>query len=245
MYKLLQYLKGLAPPILIQKHYYCKKCLSYKGVLEAKNQECSSKTCKLSIYTDISVFYEIDIYGQIRHMFECRNLAEKLLVSNNNALSDIICDITDGTEYIRVNSRNGRRLYDLTLILNTDGFSLSKSSKSECWPLMFMIAELPEFLRELFLIVTGVWHDTSKPKMNTFLKPFCDKLQQCFRDGITWIHPSTKEVFVSKVTAPLIIADASARAILQNIVNFNGRYGCNICEIKTQKSIAIDGKKRV
>lgn len=196
VYKLFKYLQNLGPPICIQKHYYCKHCLSYKGKFDAKNQECS-KTCKFPTCTDASAFYEIDMYYQIKHMFECRNLSAKLVISKKNA--DTIYDITDGTEYIRVNSRNGRGPYDLTLILNTDGVSLSKSSKSECWPLMFMIAELPDFLRESFLVITGIWHDTCKPNMNTFLKPFCDKLQQYFDTGIIWTHPLTKEIVYQKL----------------------------------------------
>ncbi|CAD6234319.1 GSCOCG00012389001-RA-CDS [Cotesia congregata] len=40
-----------------------------------------------------------------------------------------------------------------------------------------------------------------------------------------------------------MIADAPARAQVQNIMNFNGRYGCNICEIRTVRAKKIDGKK--
>lgn len=125
-------------------------------------------------------------------MFEIRNLANKLHIAPHD--NNLISDITDGTEYIRVNSRDNRQQYDLTLILNTDGLSLVKSAKSHCWPLMFMIAELPEHLRESFIIITSLWYDAnSKPLMNTFLQPFCQKLNECFHNGISWIHPTTKK----------------------------------------------------
>ncbi|CAD6217935.1 GSCOCG00011402001-RA-CDS [Cotesia congregata] len=81
--------------------------------------------------------------------------------------------------------------------------------------------------------------------MNTFLEPFVKKLQKCFNDGIKWIHPKTGEEIVSRIVVPLIIADAPARAELQNVVNFNGRYGCNICEIKSRKCSVVAGKRRV
>jgi len=55
----------------------------------------------------------------------------------------------------------------------------------------------------------------------------------------------TNEICTSKIVAPLIIADAPARAQIQNIVNFNGKYGRNICEIKTQQSKRIEGKTRI
>lgn len=37
------------------------------------------------------------------------------------------------------------------------------------------------------------------------------------------------------IRAPLIIADAPARAIILNIQNHNSKYGCHTCEIKTRK----------
>ncbi|CAD6208524.1 GSCOCG00010525001-RA-CDS, partial [Cotesia congregata] len=48
---------------------------------------------------------------------------------------------------------------------------------------------------------------------------------------------------VSKVVAPLIIADAPARALIQNIQNFNGKFGCNICELSMKKCKTIKGKR--
>lgn len=111
---------------------------------------------------------------------------------------------------------------------------------------MFTIAELPEYLREAFIIIIGIWYDTDqKPVMNTFLQPFCKKFITCFHEGITWTHPKTNDVCVSKIVAPLFIADAPARAQIQNIINFNGKFGCNICEIKTKCSIRFQGKKRI
>lgn len=109
-----------------------------------------------------------------------------------------------------------------------------------------MIAELPEHLRESFIVITGLWYDAnSKPLMNTFLQPFCQKLKECFHNGISWTHPTTKEIHTSKIIAPLIIADAPARAQIQNILSFNGKFGCNICEIKSKRCKKIAGKKSV
>lgn len=121
-----------------------------------------------------------------------------------------------------------------------------KSSQSHCWPLMCTIAELPEHLRESFLFVIGIWYDNEcKPSMNMFLKPFCAKLRIYYEVGITWVHPQTKKIKTSKIVAPLIIADAPARAEVQNIMNFNGRYGCNICEIRMKKCKPIEKKRTI
>lgn len=166
VFQLLQFISKSAPTCSFIKHFYCKACLFYRNI-ESAMEICPA----CSITKEMSFYFELDVIDQIKFLFENRNLADKLHVRppKNNCISDI----TDGSEYIRVNSRKNRGQYDLTLIMNTDGISLSKSSKSHCWPLMFMIAELPEYLRESFLTTIGIWYDTThKPLMNTFLQPF-------------------------------------------------------------------------
>ncbi|XP_011689954.1 PREDICTED: uncharacterized protein LOC105451282 [Wasmannia auropunctata] len=177
-------------------------------------------------------------------MFDHRNLAAILKSPVIDSDKNEIGDITDGSEYVRVNSRINRGQYDLTLVLNTDGLSLVNSSKSYCWPLIFVIAELPEYLRMSFMVMIGLWYDdTCKPLMNVFLQPFCSKLRNCFYNGICWTYPETNEQIISKIVAPLIIADAPARVQIQNILSFNGKYGCNICEIKMKKCKKISGQR--
>lgn len=228
------------PQCTVIKHYYCKKCLFYNGSYDV-TENCAS----CSPTQGMSIFYELDIIDQIKSLFEHRNLAEKLRPFKHRN-DNIISDITNGSEYIRVNSHKDRQAYDLTLILNTDGLSLVKSSKSHCWPLIAVIAELPEYLRNSFMFTIGLWYDSKhKPDMNTFLQPFCEKLNKYFRNGIQWINPKTNKVCISKITAPLIIADAPVRAQLQNILNFNGIYGCNICEIKTKTCMTTKRKKNI
>lgn len=71
--------------------------------------------------------------------------------------------------------------------------------------------------------------------MNTYLRPLCLKLQSCFKQGgFICIHPRIKIKYKSQIKAPLIIADAPARAMILNMQYFNGKYGCQTCEIKTK-----------
>lgn len=236
VFKLLQYVRNLVPPFTVVKHFYCSHCLCYDGVkFKAKCSSC--KAIKKN-----NCFFEIDIREQIKHMFEQRNLGEKLKLPLRNRNQDVITDVIDGSEYLRVNSQ--RQKYDLTLMLNTDGLSLVKSSKSHCWPLMLTILEVPQYLRESFLVTIGLWYDNEhKPPMNMFLKQFCLKLKEYFEDGISWVNPKTGKTVVSRIVTPLIIADAPARAEVQNIQYFNGTFGCNICEIKKQRARSVVGER--
>ncbi|CAD6233584.1 GSCOCG00012284001-RA-CDS, partial [Cotesia congregata] len=244
LFKLFQYAKNIAPPTKFIKNYYCKKCLFGVDIeISGKKQIEKCSLFKKEKISDIGFFHAFDVSDQIEFLFEHNNLAEKLKLTRSQNDGNI-SDITDGTEYIRVNARNNRGTYGLTLILNTDGLSLVKSAKSHCWPLMFTIAELPLNIRDKYIIIIGLWYDDScKPSMNLFLKPIFNKLKQCFVTGIDWINPKTRETIKSKIVAPIMIADAPARAQVQNIMSFNGRYGCNICEIRTVKSKPIAGLK--
>lgn len=173
IYKLFSYLRELSPPMELIKHYYCQNCMCYNGVNSKNINYCPS--CDTA-GKNTSFFFEININEQIKYMFEKRNLGEKLKPESYRE-NGAITDITDGSEYYQVNfTSNRRRRYDLTLMLNTDGLSLVKSSPSHCWPLMFVICELPEHLRDSFLVTIGIWYDKKcKPVMNTFLEPFCSK----------------------------------------------------------------------
>lgn len=240
IFKLFKYVTDLAPPCTVIKQYYCKSCqICYDDETVQK--------CRTYLLSDenIGVFYELDVVNQIKYMFEHRNLY-RIVQQHKPRDSGVITDITDGSEYLRVNYSevHKRGSYDLTLILNTDGLSLKKSSTGNCWPLMFTIAEIPKNLRNNFVIIIGMWYDNRKPLMNSFLQPFCKKFKTCFDKGINWIHPINKTQHNSKVVVPLIVADAPARAQIQNILNFNGRYGCNLCEIKTRKCKILPNKKR-
>lgn len=241
IFKLLQYVEDIAPRHDVTKHYYCKNCLLYIGITIENILKCPS--CSMN-EKNFNLFFEFNLEDQLKHFFESKSFVNKIKRSPLERDPNVISNITEGTEYIRVNSRKDRREYDLTLILNTDGLSLVKSANSHCWPLMYTIAELPENLRESFIIILGLWYDPDcKPNMNTFLQPFCTELKRLYYKGFKWIHPETKEELTSKVVAPLFIADAPARANLQNILLYNGTYGCNICEIMSNGCKKMAGKK--
>lgn len=174
--KLLQFIDNISPTYEVMKHYYCKNCLFYIGIKIEHVLECPS--CNIT-KNDFDFFFESNLEDQLKYLFEKNNLATKITLSPISHNTGIISNITDFTEYKRVNSRENRGKYDLTLIFNTDIISLVKSASSRCWPLMYRIAELPENIRESFIIMLGLWYDPDfKPNMNTFLQPFRTKLQE-------------------------------------------------------------------
>lgn len=66
--------------------------------------------------------------------------------------------------------------------------------------------------------------------MNNLLRPFCDEMLQLFQQGLEWVHPLTGTKITNYITAPVSSVDAIARAMMQNVTQFNGKYGCSFCE---------------
>lgn len=230
VFKLFQYIKQQALPCKAITHYCCKACQFYYGT--SKQTLCSA--CNSD--TGYIPFFEIDIISQVRYLFECKHLADVLdkAFQHRNTDTSIITDVTDGSEYKRVNI--GRKFYDISLILSTDGACIKKSSTASLWLTSFTIMEVPPQLRHFFIMCIGIWYADTKPDMNTFLRPLCLKLRSCSKEGgLTWSHPTTGVFYTSLIKAPLIVADAPARAMVLNMQNHNGKHGCHTCEIKTKK----------
>lgn len=229
---LFKYVRELSLPLNETEHYYCRPRMH--SVLS------KSSTCDSCGSHDIGIFYELPLDNIIKFLFEQRGLADLIdqysEARSQRGDSENICDITDGSEYKRVWSDISSK-YKLTLILNTDGVSPHTSSKARFWPLMFSIMEVPPHLRSSFTIVWGIWFDKKlKPDMNLYLKPFVSSLVKIHEaGGVSWKHPSTGSVHLSPVRAPLIVADAPARAAVLNMQEHQAKYACNTCEQKTSK----------
>ena len=70
--------------------------------------------------------------------------------------------------------------------------------------------------------------------MKTFLKPFVKSLRDLWKTGVEWIHPVTKEKIVSKVVAPVLAADAPARANVFEHQEHQSKFACITCEQKAE-----------
>ena len=129
--------------------------------------------------------------------------------------------------YKELITEHGLSSNDMSLTWNTDGIPVFKSSDYAIWPLQASINELPPHLRHKNILLLGLWFG-KKPNMNVFLVPFveeCSRLETCgFLFG--------NEIQPRKVFALLLSADSPARAIVRNVKQFNGQFGCDWCEFE-------------
>ena len=145
---------------------------------------------------------------------------------------DCIRDIQDGRVYqnfIQHDPRaRGRKV--LSVVVSSDGAPLIKSKKFSIWPLICFLVELPPQERYKFenILLTGLWYGKSKPNVPLFLKNFTGELSN-LANGSNF-NNETGELVPSVCRIQSVVPDLPAKALLFNIKQYNGKFGCSVCK---------------
>jgi len=106
--------------------------------------------------------------------------------------------------------------------VNTDGLPISKSSKSQLWPILAQIVS-----EDSVPFLVGAYHGYSKPTTsNNFLQHFVKEFEQLNTVGFTYEN----NVYYVKVKA--IICDSPARSFVTCTKGHNGYFGCSKCIVE-------------
>ena len=148
------------------------------------------------------------------------------------AKADKITDILNADAYKEL-CKSGEFMFEkdnFTLLFNTDGVPLFKSSGVSIWPIYLVINELPPVMRfsRRNMIIWGVWQSKGKPVFRTFLQPFIEHMNQLRTDGLI-ITVQGREI----LTRGMLLAstmDLQAKAYLADMTQHNGKHGCITCE---------------
>lgn len=226
-----RYINKLVPPVEIRRYYYCGCCRKTLPMGKEKCTVCKNEKC--------IVFFELSIEKQLKNYLENKEIYSKIKWTeqpNEDSKSDLL----DGKEFIRVNmERENKGPFDLNLFMNTDGLQLTSGAgkKGSCWPVLFQIAQIPEPYRGNCIVVGSVWYSADKPDMNQYLRPIVDQLKEIYKTGFIWKNPVTGKEEVSRVTVPLVVADAPARADLLFMSHHGGLHSCNTCYIEADSQM--------
>ncbi|KAL7289509.1 hypothetical protein TKK_0016694 [Trichogramma kaykai] len=138
-------------------------------------------------------------------------------------------DIYDGDlyrQFISSLSDEDRKQY-LTVTFNSDGAAPFKSSPLSVWPIYIMINEVPVQERFKNIIPCALWFNRKKPDMKNFLKVFSDMFNDLREKGIKCQLKGND--LNLKLYALVCCVDTVARAPMQGLTQFNGKYGCSWC----------------
>ena len=106
------------------------------------------------------------------------------------------------------------------LLINVDGLPISKSSGSQFWPILGLIAGIPN--SKPFLI--GIFHGPSKPDdPNVFLTDFTADMLALYETGISF-NGEILKVFIHG-----FVCDAPARAFICCTKTHSGYFSCSKC----------------
>lgn len=117
---------------------------------------------------------------------------------------------------------------DLKLGVNVDGLPISKSSKSQFWPILISICNVPVLSR--YVLPVDIYHGLKKPDSAA---DFLNDILNIIQLGIQ----INGRLF--NITIGHIVCDAPAKSYILNVKGFNAYFGCNTC---TDEGTYIDGR---
>ena len=202
----------------ILENYYCDVCLNrLDNEKKCCEEECVNHNKKL---TNVCSFTYLNIEPRITKLI--KNNFDKIMEFRTT--KECFLDLNDGEHYKNIKNQN-----QLTLMVYTDGISVSNSSSNHFWPVIIGLCELPSTLRDSLKnkIVNGVWFGNKKPTSDNLFKSLKEELELININGIKIQKNNTSYVFYLKIYG--IICDAPAKAMVLNMNQFNGYFGCAYC----------------
>ncbi|XP_055850910.1 uncharacterized protein LOC129915418 isoform X2 [Episyrphus balteatus] len=210
----------------LNQHFYCTTC----------QRELPSKmsVCPLCPREENCYFVEMSLKDQLFQMYQREKFYEKLQNrihrSTNNGN---ICDIYDGEIYKKwLNHGFLKNPHNISFSWYTDGVPVFKSSQTSMWPIYLSINELPflERKKRENTLLLGLWCG-KKPFANLFLYKIKPQLDELITGITVFLKPDVEPIIVRGILL-MGTADLLAKNDFMNFKQFNGYYGCTICDIK-------------
>ena len=110
----------------------------------------------------------------------------------------------------------------IEISLNIDGLPIFKSRKLSVWPIQGVVSNIPCYSNIPFII--ALFCGTCKPSDLNFLSDLVREIKELIQHGLNGMQFNVKHV----------ICDAPARAMVKGTKQYNGQYGCDICDVKGQ-----------
>lgn len=224
------------------KHYYCYDCaivLSFQNSTITVCPSCETEFRKSAMDHNGHYFLSTSIKDQLIEVIISKAFTYYRKIDKK------VKDVINSNLYKYLQQQGIVGKNDISLTWNTDGISLFKSSKKSTWSILARINELPFRISKDNIILCALWHDKRKPKMKMFLKPFADEMLDLYNNGFK-CSPYMSDVEITiKVHAILCSVDTIARPTIQNLIQFNGEFGCPYCLQKGEILSETAGTARV
>lgn len=206
------------------KHFYCDRqacSMKYVGSADSHCTVCGSTPRKKSYF----LYSSVQTY--LSTLLRDNDLGQYLqsAVSNyDDRPHGVYEDVSDGSEFCRVQAASPG---SIQLLLNVDGVPLYSTSSVALHPVTICPLNYPLAVRRKRKFCCLLWCDRRKPNYSEMLQPFVKEMRLLGTTGLFW-HNGV-QLINTKVFLTLVTADSVARAPLQHLQQFNGKYGCPVC----------------
>lgn len=220
---------------------YCDTCAKYQSSETGSNKFCCC-LCNAELFTEKNKYFvAISLLPQLK----------KILIDNWDAVINYqMCE--RDTKFIHDNlcgsissnlQQNNPLNLKLTLLLNTDGVQVFKSTTKSLWPIQIICNFLPPNIRfnQKNIIVSGLCYVENKPDMLSFFEPIACELNDMDENGIS-IHINGENVKIN-VHITQCSLDLPAQSLVQNIILYNGYKACPGC-LHNGVSVQNESNKR-
>ncbi|KAG0418280.1 hypothetical protein HPB47_004984 [Ixodes persulcatus] len=203
--------------------------LKERKQVEATCTQCGQKYTEEELTTEgyfffVSLPLEQRLTSELAPEEVARSLKSSLQKLSDRCDPTAMGDIMGGAFYRRQREELNLKM-DVTITVNSDGSPLFISSKFSIWPVQMTMNELPPNLRCKNLTILMLWYGQSHPDMTLVLQAFAKQMDLLTKTGVEWTCDG--ETFISKaVYCVCCSADSPSRALMQNMVQYTGYYGC-------------------
>lgn len=211
----------------MKKHFYCDHCEFYIG-----SEQMDCPVCEKHSNSD-KYFVQIPLEEELQKVIKrnWKNLQHRFNRKESN--TGHISDVYDGALYKQHFSDGGflTERNNISLLGNTDGVSIFKSSAFSVWPVYVVINELPPNLRfrRENRILCGLWLGKAKPNFTTFFKPFTEEIWKLCTEGFPVAVEEEMDKKICKAILLQMSCDSPAKCMFQGFMQFNAYYGCPYC----------------
>lgn len=215
-------------PIKPLQHFYCEKCKMYTICSFNERNKPKCKNCKKKVDKDSFVVH-INLEEQLesiidRHFDEIMEFRHSM---ENEAMS--VKDTYNANHMTNILATNTNIW---SLVMSTDGVSITKSNSSSLWPIVFICNFLPPNIRfkNENIIVGAFYHGKEKPNIIEFFRPIATEFTKLSK-GI-FIKDRIFKFFVTNASF-----DLPAKSLVSQIKQFNSYEACNYCLQTGEKTI--------
>lgn len=214
-------------------HLTCDFCGHYLGIKEVKDRVKNCTNCGaeniVSGYQYNNTFVTLDLATQFAELLD-----DPSCKFNFNRARDesVISDIESGSLYGRkIPSNINTGCKYITCTFNSDGSPISNDGRTTITPIYLLINELECKTRARNLVLAGLWYGKTKPRMDIFLMPFVEQMNELRNKGFTIVNRLGEKILY-KVLCLCCCVDTIARGPMQGIKMPNGYYCCSWCQVK-------------